>query len=393
MKKKVPSVAFDKKNKFSMFIIICLVLVLATALITYKLSVGSFGNREELRNARRYAEIEQIVEENYIGSADVEAMHSAASAAMVRALGDKWSYYMTAEEYEAYKISSANEFAGIGMSVVVDEDGNVVVGSVEAGTIAANAGLEAGQIILSIDGESVDNMSIADVHTLIRSKLNLDFSLTVEDSKGDEKTATLACAASYTSPVSYKILDEDIGYVRIKNFEAGSGESVKAAVEYLVSNGATSFVFDVRDNPGGLYNELATVLDYLLPDGKLYSIVDKDGNKETVKSDKVCLKYKMAVIINGNTFGAAEFFAVTLQEYHWATIVGDQTSGKSRNQITVELSNGDAIHISTEKYLTANGVDLAEAGGVTPNVVISADAESEEDVQLTAAKNAIKALG
>lgn len=403
MKKKAPATGFDKKNKLSLFIIICLVLIAATALITYRLAVGSFNGREALMSAKLYSEIEQAVTDNYIGTVDADDMHDAAAAAMVRALGDKWSYYMTAEEYASYKTSSSNELSGLGMSVVLNTDGEIEIKSVEAGTIAGNAGLLAGEVILSIDGQDVSGMDLGEIQMLIRSKLNLDFSITVRDENDDEFSVALPCAANYKSPVSYKILDDStipedcsidgkIGYIRIKNFEAGSGDDVKSAIDFLVSSGATSFVFDVRDNPGGLYEELAKVLDYLLPDGTLYSTVDRDGNKTTVKSDKVCLKYKMTVIVNGNTYSAAEFFAVTLQEYNWATIVGEQTSGKSRNQITIELSNGDAIHISTEKYLTSRGVDIAETGGVTPNVVIAPDDEAKDDVQISAAIRAIESL-
>ncbi len=392
MSKKPSDARIDKKRKLSLYIIICLVLIIATALITYKLAVGDFSSREELNNAKRFAEIEQVIADNYIGDVDEEAMRGAASAAMVRSLGDKWSYYMTADEYSAYLLSSANEFAGVGMNIAVNKDGHFEICAVEPGTVAESAGLAEGQILVSVDGQKVKGMSLSEIQTLIRSKLNVDFDIVVKDSSGDEMSATLSCAASYKSPVSYKLMKDNVGYVRIKNFEAGSGDDAKAAIDFLISSGATSFVFDLRDNPGGLFDEMSKVLDYLLPDGTLYSTVDKDGNTATVKSDKICLKYKMSVIINANSYSAAEFFAVTLQEYNWATIVGEQTSGKSRNQITVELSNGDALHISTEKYITSKGVDLAEVGGVTPNVAVSKDADAKDDVQLEAAINAIKTL-
>ncbi len=392
MSKKSSDARIDKKRKLSLYIIICLVLIIATALITYKLAVGDFSGREELNNAKRFAEIEQVIADNYIGDVDGESMRGAASAAMVRSLGDKWSYYMTADEYSAYLLSSANEFAGVGMNIAVNKDGKFEICAVEPGTVAANAGLAEGQILVSVDGQKVKGMSLSEIQTLIRSKLNVDFDIVVKDGSGDELSATLSCASSYKSPVYYKLMKDDVGYVRIKNFEAGSGDDAKAAIDFLISSGATSFVFDLRDNPGGLFDEMSKVLDYLLPDGTLYSTVDKDGNTATVKSDKICLKYKMSVIINANSYSAAEFFAVTLQEYNWATIVGEQTSGKSRNQITVELSNGDALHISTEKYITSKGVDLAEVGGVIPNVAVSKDADSNVDAQLDAAINAIKTL-
>ena len=116
--------------------------------------------------------------------------------------------------------------------------------------------------------------------------------------------------------------------------------------------------------------------------------VDKAGNETVQTSDKVCLSSKMVVLVNANSYSAAEFFAAALQEYDWATIVGEHTTGKARSQITIELSNGGAVHISTNKYLTPNRVDLAEAGGIKPDIE-AVNTEKDTNVQLNAA---IKAL-
>ena len=148
--------------------------------------------------------------------------------------------------------------------------------------------------------------------------------------------------------------------------------------------GAKSFVFDVRDNPGGLLSELVDLLDYILPDGDLFISVDKEGHETVQTSDKVSLKNKMVVLVNGNSYSAAEFFAAALQ----ATIVGEQTTGKARSQITLELSDGSAVHISTHKYLTPNRIDLSEAGGVTPDISVAMDDE-KTDNQLDTAINAL----
>lgn len=382
----------DRKNRLGLFIIICIVLMAATAVLTYNFVLGGIDGRDALQAAKSYAEIEQAIRDNYIGEVDVDALHGAASAAMVRAVGDKWSYYMTAEEYASFKLSSANEYAGVGMNIVINGDGDFVIRSVDDGTAAAAAGITAGQRIISVDGSKVKGMDILEVQDLIRSKLNTDFDIVVAGDKGEEMTVKLNCAASYQSPVSFKMVNDDIGYVRIKNFEAGSGDDMITAIQALISSGATSFVFDLRDNPGGLFEELAKALDYLLPDGVLYSTENKDGDVTTVKSDKICLKYKMAVIVNENTYSAAEFFAAAIQDYNWGSVVGTQTSGKARSQITVELSNGGAIHISAGKYLTAKGVDLAEVGGVTPNIISQLDSEKDGDEQLDAAIEALKAL-
>ncbi|MDY5880619.1 MAG: S41 family peptidase [Oscillospiraceae bacterium] len=386
MKKgKLPN--FDNKIKLTHLIIACLAVAIVTAILTYVAAIGGFGSKQYLDDARRYIEIEKIIDDNYIGDADYNELYNAAAAAMVKSIGDKWSYFMNAEEYEAYKLSSSNEYSGIGVSVKVNSSGEFEVFSVEESSPAANAGIAVGDIITAIDGEDVSDKTIEDVSLLIRSKVNKDFPMTLE-SGGDTKTVTVACEIIYKNPVSSRLLDGNIGYIKISNFEAGSSENTKKAIEQLLQTGATSFIFDVRNNPGGLLTELVDLLDYILPEGDLFISVDKSGKETVQTSDKVSLKNKMIVLVNGNSYSAAEFFAAALQEYNWATVVGEQTTGKARSQITLELSDGSAVHISTHKYLTPNRVDLAEAGGVTPDIAVAQDDE-KTDKQLETAINAL----
>lgn len=386
MKKgKLPN--FDNKIKLTHLIIACLAVAIVTAILTYVAAIGGFGSKQYLDDARRYVEIEKIIDDNYIGDADYNELYNAAAAAMVKSIGDKWSYFMNAEEYEAYKLSSSNEYSGIGVSVKVNSGGEFEVFSVEESSPAANAGIAVGDIITAIDGENVSDKTLEDVSLLIRSKVNKDFPMTLE-SGGDTKTVTVACEIIYKNPVSSRLLDGNIGYIKISNFEAGSSENTKKAIEQLLQTGATSFIFDVRNNPGGLLTELVDLLDYILPEGDLFISVDKSGKETVQTSDKVSLKNKMIVLVNGNSYSAAEFFAAALQEYNWATVVGEQTTGKARSQITLELSDGSAVHISTHKYLTPNRVDLAEAGGVTPDIAVAQDDE-KTDKQLETAINAL----
>ena len=370
MKKKSKPI-FNKKIGMSGYIIICVVLVLAAVVSTYVITIGGFESKDAFRNAKKYMEVESVIEKNFIGDVNEEDVYNGAAAAMVRSLGDKWSYYMTPAEYEAYKLSAANEYAGIGVTVQIDEDGNFRIASVQEGTPAEQAGLQEGQYLISVDGEEVNGMTLADVSTLIRSKLNTDFKLGIKDKKGNETEVTLACTTIYKTAVSNKLLEKNVGYVRIANFEAGSSADAISAIESLLSIGAEHFIFDLRDNPGGLLSELKALLDYILPEGDIFVSIDREGHETVTGSDKVCLKYDMCVLVNENTYSAAEFFAAALQEYDWASVVGAQTTGKARSQITVELSDGSAVHISTNKYLTPGRVDLAEAGGITPDYVVS----------------------
>ena len=387
--KKPKGSFFNKKFKLTHLIIVCLVVAALTAGATYALTIGGIGSKQYFDDAKAYVEIEKIINENYIGSVDDDTLFNAAAAAMVRSIDDKWSYYMSPEEYAAYKLTSSNEYAGIGISVKQNDSGDFEIFSVDSGTPAEAAGLTAGQLIVSVDGQPVADMTLSEMQELIRSKLNKDFPMVVSDKKGNEVSVTVACEIIYKDPVSSRMLDGNIGYIKIANFEAGSSEGTINAIERLVAEGATSFIFDVRNNPGGLLSELVSLLDYLLPDGDLFISVDKQGNETVKTSDKICLSSKMAVLVNANTYSAAEFFAAALQEYDWATIVGEHTTGKARSQITLELSNGGAVHISTHKYLTPDRVDLSEAGGIKPDIE-AVNTNEDPQVQLNAAINALK---
>ena len=387
--KKPKGSFFNKKFKLTHLIIVCLIVAALTAGATYALTIGGIGSKQYFDDAKAYVEIEKIINENYIGSADDDTLFNAAASAMVRSIDDKWSYYMSPEEYAAYKLTSSNEYAGIGISVKQNDSGDFEIFSVDSGTPAEAAGLTAGQLIVSIDGQPVADMTLSEMQELIRSKLNKDFPMVVSDKKGNEVSVTVACEIIYKDPVSSRMLDGNIGYIKIANFEAGSSEGTINAIERLVAEGATSFIFDVRNNPGGLLSELVSLLDYLLPDGDLFISVDKQGNETVKTSDKICLSSKMAVLVNANTYSAAEFFAAALQEYDWATIVGENTTGKARSQITLELSNGGAVHISTHKYLTPDRVDLSEVGGIKPDIE-AVNTNEDPQIQLNAAINALK---
>jgi len=354
------------------------------AVLTYSWVIGGFGSREYIEEAKKYIEIRRVLADNYIDSIGEDELYESAASAMVRSLGDKWSYYMTPEQYAAYKLSSANEYTGIGVNVRKNDSGDFEISSVDEGTPAASAGLQAGQLIVSVDGEKVKGMSLSELQTLIRSKLDRDFSIVIDDKKEGERTVSLACSDIYSSPVSHKLINESIGYIKIANFEAGSRNDTVAAIEYLISIGAKSFIFDLRGNPGGLLTELSSVLNYILPEGDLFISVDRLGRETILRSDNVCLKYSMVVLTDASTYSAAEYFAAAVQEYGWGKVIGEKTGGKARSQITVELTDGSAIHISTNRYLTPNRTDLAEVGGVIPDVEV-VNTDPSKDIQLDTA--------
>jgi len=355
-------------------------LVSAIAVIT-----GSLGG---VLDVLKYAHAIGIIEKNYIGDTDLNAAEEAGYRALVSALDDRWSYYMNPEEYEAYKLYSKNVYTGVGITIQkIEETGELRIVSVAEGSPAEKAGIEADDVLLAVDGTSVTGMAVSEVRGLIQERQGREVVLTVRTPEGDVRDVTLRSETIFNDPVSYKMLESGIGYISIKNFEAGCADGVKSAVKKLMEEGAAGLIFDVRNNPGGKVSQLLDILDFLLPEGDIFISVDKNGREKVHTSDADCIELPMATLVNAYSYSAAEFFAAALQEYDRAVVVGEQTTGKGRSQITVALPDGSAIHISNNVYLTPNRVDLSKVGGITPDIAV--ENEGAEDRQLSAAVSAL----
>ena len=334
--------------------------------ITYKHMLDLVGGKDDFDEAKRYIEIKDVVEEEYIDEVSRQTLGDYAAAAMVSGLADKWSYYMSADEYKTYQLNSANEYSGIGMSIMKQDDGSFQVVSVNADSPAGLAGLGAGDVITAVDGEDITSMSLDEARKLIRSKMNGKFTLGL----GRKNSIEVDCSSVYQSAVNYRLEKTEAGYIQILNFEAGSGDDAIAAVEDLLNQGAVALCIDLRGNPGGLDTECAKFLDYLLPNGTLFIETDKQGNEKVTTSDGMCIQLPMCVLVNAETFGEAEVCAAVLQEYQWATVLGEATTGKTRTQETIQLEDGSALRLSTGTYLTGNRTDISAKGGVVPDLIL-----------------------
>jgi len=348
------------------------------------------------RAGDKLAEAAALIRDNFIGDYEEAEMTDAAIDAMVASLNDRWSYYMTAEEMADYLNSQNNQYGGIGIVLRETEDG-VLVYKVYAHSPAGEAGIPVGSRFLAVGEEDVSGQGLESVSSRIRADIARGLvRLTVLTPEGERKSCELVPGEVYTEPVASRMLDSGLGYVRVENFEGRSAGEAIAAVEELRSRQASGIIFDVRQNPGGLLSELLQLLDYLLPEGKLFISRYMDGSEEVDTSDEACVELPMAVLVDGDTYSAAEFFAAALREYGWAQVVGTRTSGKGYAQITVPLSDGSAIHISHMAYSTPSGVSLAGVG-LTPDVTVELGDEERselyygmledgEDTQLRAAE-------
>ena len=337
-------------------------------------------------------ELADVIDRKFIAEADQTVIQDAAAEAMVKALGDRWSYYIPASQQEIYEERRNNSYVGIGVSVMQREDrsGYDVVAVTSNGPAEA-AGVLAGDIITHADGEALGELTVTEVQNLIMGEKNTKVALTLLRN-GQTLDITVTRKALHSKCADGVMLDDRIGYVWIENFYYGAGNDTIAAVEKLLELGAEGLIFDVRNNPGGYVDEMVEALDYLLPEGPIFRSVDYKGKETMEMSNAKCLELPMVVMFNANTYSAAEFFAAALSEYNWAVTVGEPSTGKGYYQIVYSFSDGSSVSLSSGQYTTPNGVSLAEVGGLKPDVEVKlteSPATWQEDPQIRAAMAAL----
>ena len=357
----------DKLLRFLSYVVVAMLATAITLQMTVKTGTGKLDR------------LENLIQERYIGEADGEAMEDAAAAAMVKATGDRWSYYIPASQYEAHKEQSENAYVGIGITIQQAEDGSgFLIVMVNQNGPAQEAGVQVNDLLIAVEDQDVREMTADQVRELIRGEAGTKVSLTVMR-QGEHQTLAVERRRIESAVATGQMLTDGIGLVKINNFDERCASESIAVIQKLQQEGAKKIIFDVRNNPGGYAEELVKLLDYLLPEGDLFRSVSYDGTEKVDTSDADCLDMPMAVLINGSCYSAAEFFAAALQEYQAATIVGEPTVGKGVYQTTISLGDGSAVALSTGKYFTPKGNSLTDVG-VTPDVRVDVDEETTEKI-------------
>ena len=378
-------------RKFLSYLLVAVLASVTTMAVFVGVPSGSYNKLEDLEN---------LIEAYFIEETDRTAMEDAAAAAMVDSLGDKWSHYMSAENYLIYREQMNNAYVGIGITITVSEDGSgFLVTEVNKGGAAEEAGMIAGDVILEIEGQTTEGMTTTQARDLVRGVEGTQVKLVIR--RDSERLELSVTRKTVETPVTDSwLLEDGIGLITIYNFDDRCAKETIAAIENLMEQGAEALIFDVRGNPGGYKDELVELLDYLLPEGPLFRSEDYTGKVFVDESDASCLEMPMAVLVDADSYSAAEFFAAALDEYDAAVVVGQPTSGKGYFQNTFELDDGSAVTISIGKYTTPNGVSLADVG-ITPEILVEVDEKTAfkiyageldpaDDPQIQAAVKALK---
>ena len=341
--------------------------------------------------------LQNIIDRYFLFDEDMTKVEDGIYAGMMNGLGDPYTVYYTKEEYKALNEDTEGKYSGIG--AVVSQNPNtkiITIVKIFDNSPANDAGLQVGDIIYKIDGEEVagTDMDIL-VKTKIRGEEGTSFKMTVL--RGDERKEVeldLTRRSIEVETVAGKMLDNNIGYIAVSQFDAVTSEQFKSNIESLQSQGMKKLIVDLRGNPGGLLDQVVDMLDYILPDGLVLYTEDKYGKREEYYSDGSHeLKIPMVVLVNENSASASEVFTATFRDFEWGTVVGKTTFGKGIVQNVLPLGDGTAVKITTQHYYPPSGYDLHKVG-IKPDLEVDlnegAKIGTDSDNQLSAAIDILK---
>lgn len=372
------------KKRFSILTVIVAVLVAVILTFNVTFVVMNVQHNKEINGLLAKNDylstlmtVEQVIKENYLGEVDDEELKHAVIRGYLSGIGDKYSQYMTASEYDEYLEEFRGNAVGIGVNVLYENlTKTMEVIEVYANSPAEKSGILVGDFIVGVDGTRVSETDYYDVLDLIKGEKGTSVTITVSRA-GVESDLVCVRDDVEVKTVKYRVYSKDptIGIIRISSFAADTPKDFKAAVEELKTNGCTKFIFDVRNNGGGELNSIVTTLDYLLPSGKLAYIRYASGKETSYDSNAAFLDASVAVLVNENTASAAELFAAALRDYakegkYDATLVGDQsTYGKGVFQSMFLLPDGSAFKFTTGRYDPPCGVNYDGVGVIPDNIV------------------------
>ena len=326
---------------------VCISATMYLSINVFNKQLANVGERSAMFD--KFSEIDQKVRQNYAGTIDEEKLNDEIAKGYIKGIDDKYGVYFTGEEYNNMQNRLNGKDVGIGIRAGENTDGNIYIYSVIKNTPAQRAGIIKGDIIFEIDNKKVKSIGFDKAVEMMLGEegKNLKFKI-LRDEKEIEFDITRDDYSSYS--VEYKTIN-DIGYIKIYEFNNNTAEQFKEAITQLQMRRISGLVFDVRNNPGGTLDSVAKTLDMLLPAGTIVSSTDKDGvNTPLYTSDANEIDLSMMVLINKKSASAAELFASALRDFEKAQLVGEKTYGKGSMQTIFKLSDGSAIDLTIAKF-------------------------------------------
>lgn len=354
----------DTKRGIVIGIILTITVMLAinSAMLSYKIWIKKDYNYESKAKA-----IYNLMQSEYAGDLDKDKIFDGLYTGMVALATDKYSRYISKEDFEAYKISTSGNYAGIGAKTSIDpDDYTICILSAYENSPADKAGLKSGDKILKVDGRVVGYDNYNDAIECIRGEKGTSIVLTIK--RGEQIfDATVTRDDVDVPTVGGTVLNKNIGYIKIEGFEAVTYDQYKSVYDNLRKQGITSLIIDLRNNPGGLLDIVSKIADDIIPEGIITYTEDKKGNKSYIKSSEGEIDIPLAVLVNENSASASELLTAAIKDTGKGTIIGKNTYGKGVVQTTFPFNDGSAVKLTTSKYYTPKGVCI-DGVGVAPDI-------------------------
>lgn len=339
--------------------------------------------------------LKKLIDEKYMGEVDEDALKEGLYKGYVQGLDDPYSVYYDEEETKELYETTEGEYSGIGAVLSQDlKSGVITLVQIYEDSPADKAGLKDEDILTKVGTIDVTGMDLSEVVTYIKGEKGTEVELTVlRGEDADEVTVTAVRDTVEAQTVEYEMLEDQIGYLAVSEFDSVTYGQYEEALEALSDQGMEGLVVDLRNNPGGNLNTVCDMLDLVLPEGTIVYMEDKEGKRQTYSSDDAHqLDVPMAVLVNGNSASASEIYAGAIQDHEAGTIVGTQTYGKGVVQQIFDLGDGTSVKLTIAEYFTPKGRSI-NGEGVTPDLEVEYEPDEkdpEADNQLEAAAEAVK---
>jgi len=364
------------------------ILILSLLLITsiapnYALAEIQFVEEETKADLKLFEDTFELIKESYPFDIEEDKLIEAALKGMLKSI-DPYSDYYTKEEADSKFSTILGNFSGIGV-YIEEKEGYVNIIDTIKGQPAEIVGIKKNDLIISVEDIDIKGLGLEKVSSMIKGEKGTKVTIGL---KRGEKLLTFEITRDTIkiNPVNYEILENNIGYLQIEDFNSQVTEEVKNALNEFDSKKVTNIILDLRDNPGGLLDEVIDTAKILIPKGAIVHVRNKGKALITHTSTLAKSKYKLAVLVNENSASASEILAGAIKDRKAGTLIGTKTFGKGIIQSLMYVTNGSMVKLTTAEYLTPNKISI-HGKGIVPNITIKNT--EKEDLQL---KKAIEIL-
>lgn len=316
------------------------------------------------REFGKYYQMEKRIREQSLYQIDSDQLDQDISRSLVSSIDDPYAEYYTAEDYENLERQYTEGYTGVGIAVRKGKNGRPTVSRVLSDSPAEEAGVKAGDRILSVNGRKTKTVDAAS--EAIRGAAGTKVNMTLSRSGSSFRVQMIRREVEESS-VEYRKLSDAVGYIRISGFREGTSDEFQDAARSLTGDGYTKIIIDVRNNPGGVVKEAVKAADQLLPACRIMTAKDSSGKETEYKSDSTEAGFDYVVLVNGNTASAAEIFAGAIQKNHGGKVIGTTTYGKGLIQSVYKLKDGSALRLTTEEYYLPDGKRI-NGRGIKPDI-------------------------